>query len=145
MTRLTMVVLVAAMSAGCVAPNGAQRLAATTATAQSQKPAFLPLPAAVGVNKNQCFVHTKAGYEGLLISGGRNAQGQDYSCGAGATMQILPLSPDLVAALVPYVCDATKPVSQTAVLDGTEIRAMCVFRGGDIPQYVRGVRLQVVR
>lgn len=135
--------LVAAACSGCVAPIGANR--PTVAAAQTQKPAYLPTPKGHGLNKSQCFVHSKPGYEGLLISGGRNPQGQDYSCGAGATLQIFPQSPDLVAALVPYVCDATRPVTQTTVLDGDEIRATCVFRDGGIPDYIRGVRIQVVR
>ncbi|MDO3622829.1 hypothetical protein Q3O98_17250 [Ralstonia pseudosolanacearum] len=145
MKRLMLAALVATLGAGCaIAPNGVTKTTAPAA-AQPLTPAYRPTPKAFGVNKNQCFVHTKTGYDGLLISGGRNPQGQDYSCGAGATMQILPLSPDLVAALVPYVCDATKPVTQTKVLDGDEIRATCVFRDGGIPEYLRGVRIQVVR
>lgn len=144
MKNLLLAVWVAAMSTGCVAPNGANRSAAQAA-AQPPTPAYLPTQKGAGVNKNQCFVHTKPGYEGLLVSGGRNPQGQDYSCGAGATMQIFPQSPDLVAALVPYVCDATRPVTQTAVLGGDEIRATCVFRDNGVPQYVHNVRIQIVR
>lgn len=145
MKKLMLAALVASLSTGCaIAPNGANRSTATVA-AQPQKPAFLPTPKAVGVNKNQCFAYPQKGYEGLLIAGGRNSQGQFYSCAPGATLQTFPLSPDLVAAIVPYLCDANKPVMQTAVLDGTDLKAMCVFRGNSIPEYVRGVRIQVVQ
>lgn len=141
---MLLAVIVVAVLPGCVTPIGANGPTASGA-AKAPTPAYLPTPKGFGVNKSQCFAHTKPGYEGLLISGGRNVQGQDYSCGAGATLQILPQSPDLVAALVPYMCDATKPVTQTAVLGGDDIRATCVFHNNAIPSYIRGVRIQVVQ
>lgn len=145
MKRLMLAALVATLGAGCaIAPNGVTKTTAMAA-AQQPTPSYRPTPKGVGVNKSQCFVHSKPGYEGLLVSGGRNPQGQDYSCGAGATLQILPQSPDLVGALVPYLCDATRPVTQTTVLDGDEIRATCVFRDNGVPQYVHNVRIQIVR
>lgn len=144
MKTLLLAAMAALLSASCaVAPSVANK--PTAVAAQAQKSAYLPTPKGVGVNQHQCFVHTKPGYEGLLVSGGRNPQGQDYSCGAGATLQILPQSPDLVGALVPYLCDATRPVTQTTVLDGDEIRATCVFRDNGVPQYVHNVRIQIVR
>ncbi len=145
MKRLMFAALAAALSAGCVAPNGAKRPANTVAASQPKQPSYLPLPKAVGVNRAQCFVGEVRGYQGMLVYGGANTQGQFYSCAPGATLQIPAADPDFVSSLVPYLCDATRPVTQTPVWGGTLLRVTCVYRDSGIPQSVQGERLQVVR
>jgi len=145
MKRLMLAALAAVFSAGCVAPNGAKRPTSTAAASQSKQPAYLPLPKAVGANKNQCFAGELKGYEGILVYGGANNQGQFYSCAPGATLQIPAADPYFVSSLVPYLCDATRPVTQTPVWEGTLLRVTCVYRDSGIPQSVQGERLQVVR
>ena len=145
MKRLMLAALVATLGAGCAtAPNGTKR-PATTVASQPKQPAYLPLPKAVGVNRNQCFAGELKGYEGMLIYGGANNQGQFYSCAPGATLQIPAADPDFVSSLVPYVCDTNRPITQTPVWEGTLLRVTCVDRDSGIPQSVQGERLQVVR
>lgn len=144
MKHLLLAAVVAAMVTGCVAPNSAKR-PTTTVAAQPQKPAYLPLPKAVGANKNQCFVGELKGYEGILVYGGANTQGQFYSCVPGATLQIPAADPNFVSAFVPYLCDTNKPVTQTPVWEGTLLRVTCVYHDNGIPQSIQGSRIQVVR
>lgn len=144
MKRLMLAALAAVLSAGCVAPNGSNRTA-TTVAAQPKQPTYLPLPKAVGVNKNQCFVGEVKGYQGMLVYGGANNQGQFYSCAPGATLQIPAADPYFVSSLVPYLCDTTRPVTQTPVWEGTLLRVTCVYHDNGVPQQIQGERLQVVR
>lgn len=150
MKRLMMVALVAAVTTGCVAPNGAKK-PATTVTAQPQKPAFLPTPQAVGVNRDHCYLNHPAlprgvpGFEGLVLHGGIVNGNQYYACAPGAALQIQSADEEFMGQLITYVCDPTKPVTKTAGwMEGTA-GAFCAYRDNGIPQYFRGLRIQVVR
>ncbi len=145
MKRLMFAVLAAVACSGCVAPNGAHRSPTSAVAAQSQKPAYLPTPKAVAVNKQQCFVGELKGYEGMLVYGGANNQGQFYSCGPGATLQIPAADSYFVSSLVPYLCDPAKPVVQTPVWEGTLLRVSCAYRNNGVPSQIQGERIQVVQ
>lgn len=142
--------VVAAMCVGCVAPNAANRSIATVA-AQPKKPTFLPTPQPVGVNKDHCYLNHPAqprglpSFEGLVLHGGIVNGNQFYACASGAALQVQSADEELIGQLITYVCDPAKPVTKTAGWTEGTAGAFCAYRDNGIPQYFRGLRIQVVR
>lgn len=150
MKHLLLAVLVAAMGTGCVAPNSARR-PTTTVASQPQKPAFLPTPQPVGVNKDHCYLNHPAqprglpSFEGLVLHGGIVNESQFYACAPGAALQVQSADEELIGELITYVCDPSKPVTKTAGWTEGTAGAFCAYRDNGIPSYVRRLRIQVVR
>lgn len=155
---LTPALFVTAALAGCanvdmsryIHATGADASPSTTGAESQSKPQppskskYDPLPPAFGVGPN-CYTGAVGNFGGVLVYGGRDGQDRYYSCKTGGSIRFAPATSGFNSALIPYLCDISKPVIQTPGYSGS-LTITCTYRGPEnIPASVQGVPILVVK
>lgn len=118
--------------------------AAPTAASQQQPQQLAILPDAAGVGTT-CSTMVRRKLGGVVISGGETSSGQFFACKAGTPLHLMSANPEFNAKLISYACDMSKPVVQTKTYEGTVV-VNCTYAGPDnIPPYILGVKMLVVK
>jgi hypothetical protein len=125
-------------------PSRSMETSAQANTPTIQKSKYDPLPAAFGVGPN-CYTGAVGNFGGMLVYGGRDAQERYYSCKTGGSIHFAPATSTFNSALIPYLCDISKPVIQTPGYSGS-LTVTCTYKGPEgIPTRVQGVPVLVVK
>jgi hypothetical protein len=125
-------------------PPRSTETSSQAATSPVQKTKYDPLPAAFGVGPN-CYTGAVGNFGGMLVYGGRDGQDRYYSCKPGAPIRFASATSGFNSALIPHLCDISKPVIQTPGYSGS-LTVTCTYKGPEgIPTRIQGVPVLVVK